>query len=71
MISSIIRRELTADENEAISSLMKRRGYTRLEAEIDLDILKDCPIDLFASYMKNFSMNRNLYMNSLIRSAVI
>lgn len=50
---------------------MKRRGYTRLEAEIDLDILKDCPIDLFASYMKNFSMNRNLYMNSLIRSAVI
>lgn len=54
VISSIIRRELTADENEAISSLMKRRGYTRLEAEIDLDILKDCPIDLFASYMKNF-----------------
>ena len=62
VISSIIRRELTADENEAISSLMKRRGYTRLEAEIDLDILKDCPIDLFASYMKDlFDESQSLY----------
>lgn len=62
VISSIIRRELTADEKEAISSLMKRRGYTRLEAEIDLDILKDCPIDLFASYMKDlFDESQSLY----------
>lgn len=44
IVASIVRRELTSDEKEAISSLMKRRGYTRLEAEIDLDILKDCPV---------------------------
>lgn len=62
VISSVIHRELTADEKEAISSLMKRRGYTRLEAEIDLDILKDCPIDLFASYMKDlFDESQSLY----------
>lgn len=62
VISSVIHRELTADEKEAISSLMKRRGYTRLEAEIDLDILKECPVDLFASYIKDlFDESQSLY----------
>lgn len=62
VISSVIHRELTADEKEAISSLMKRRGYTRLEAEIDLDILKECPVDLFASYIKDlFAESQSLY----------
>lgn len=62
VISSVIHRELTADEKEAISSLMKRRGYTRLEAEIDLDILKKCPVDLFASYIKDlFDESQSLY----------
>lgn len=41
---------------------MKRRGYTRLEAEIDLDILKECPVDSFASYIKDlFDESQSLY----------
>lgn len=60
--ASIIRRELSSDEKEAISSLMKRRGYTRLEAEIDLDILKECPVDLFTLYLNDlFDENQSLY----------
>lgn len=62
VISSIIKRELTDSEEEAISALMKRRGYTRLEAEIDLDVLKDCPVDLFAQYLGDlFDENQPLY----------
>lgn len=62
IVASIVRRELTSDEKEAISSLMKRRGYTRLEAEIELDILKECPVDLFTLYLNDlFDENQSLY----------
>lgn len=47
-IQTKISREMAKFEKEAISSFMKRRGYTRLETEIDLDILKDCSVDIFA-----------------------
>lgn len=47
ILADIIKRNLTQREQEAISSLMLRRGYTRLETEIDLEQLKECPVDLF------------------------
>lgn len=59
-----IKRSLSDDEKEAISTLMRRRGYTRLESEIDLDILKDCSPEIFAlsaSENKLFDINEPLY----------
>ncbi|MBQ3775044.1 MAG: type II-B CRISPR-associated RNA-guided endonuclease Cas9/Csx12 [Ruminobacter sp.] len=47
ILADTIKRNLTQSEQEAISSLMLRRGYTRLETEIDLEQLKECPVDLF------------------------
>ena len=57
ILAYIIKRALTKDEQEAISSLMLRRGYTRLETEIDLDSLKDCPVDLFYQCCPNLFNN--------------
>ena len=48
VISFVVNRDLSSDEKEAISSLMKRRGYTRLESEIDLEILNQCSTEFFA-----------------------
>ena len=43
-----IQRIMTNKEKEAISSLLRRRGYTRLETEVNLDVLKDCSQEFFA-----------------------
>lgn len=54
-----IKRPMSDDEKEAVSSLMRRRGYTRLESEVDLDILKNCSPDIFAL----FSSDKKLFDN--------
>ena len=55
------KRSLLPDEKEAISSLMRRRGYTRLESELDLSPLEDVSPDLFAfAYPNLFSDSESL-----------
>lgn len=49
ILSSILKRTLTKEEKEAISSLMLRRGYTRLESEIDPTPIEECQSDYFRS----------------------
>ena len=58
-ISAAISRDLTKDEKESISSLMKRRGYTRLETEIDMDSLRDCSTEFFASVFPSIFDNES------------
>lgn len=47
IISSICKRPLIQGEKEAISSLMLRRGYTRLESETDTSPIEECQSDCF------------------------
>lgn len=47
-IPSIIGREMGAREKEAIFGLMKRRGYSRLETEIDMEALNEVFAEPFA-----------------------
>ena len=55
------KRTLQRDEKNAISSLMKRRGYTRLESELDLSPLDEVSPDFFASAYPNlFSDSESL-----------
>lgn len=59
-----IKRLMTNKEKEAISTLLRRRGYTRLEAEVNLDVLKDCSQEFFAQIQdKNnpFNLEDPLY----------
>ncbi len=50
IISYVIERELTIKEEEALSSFIKRRGYNRLEAELDFDVLESCSLKYFADH---------------------
>ncbi len=52
LLSKAINRSLTYKEQEAISSLMLRRGYTRQETEISDEVLDDCAIDDFVDNAK-------------------
>lgn len=48
ILAYAIKRDLESSEKEAISSIIKRRGYTRLEVELDLSIISVCPTEFFA-----------------------
>lgn len=48
------KRTLQRDEKNAISSLMKRRGYTRLESELDLSPLDEVSPDFFCFRLSKF-----------------
>jgi CRISPR system subtype II-B RNA-guided endonuclease Cas9/Csx12 len=53
LLECATKRTLQLDEKNAISSLMKRRGYTRLESELDLSPLDEVSPDFFASAYPN------------------
>ena len=48
LLAELNGKDLSKDERIAISSLMHRRGYTRLESEISSEVLDDCFADFFA-----------------------
>lgn len=56
LLSQLKGTALSNDEKKAISSLMRRRGYTRLESEISSESLIDCSSDFFYENeaLKNF-----------------
>ena len=72
VISSAINRKLSSKEQEAIASLLKRRGYTRLETEIDIDVLKGVPTSFFAENLKGLIEDDNcLYDQFLLKSGQV
>ncbi|MGN0903145.1 MAG: hypothetical protein ACI4M9_07655, partial [Succinivibrio sp.] len=61
ILAAKLSRTLTAPEKEAISSIMKRRGYTRLESEADLSSLSECPTEFFSETMQSINNDSPLY----------
>lgn len=49
LVAESLKRELSDDEKEALSSLMLRRGYTRQETELSDEALDNCSIDDFVN----------------------
>src|SRR5690554_4156190 len=47
-------RPLKKKEDEALSGLLNRRGYNRLEVELDLGCFETVPADLFAEWFPNY-----------------
>src|SRR5699024_3921287 len=47
-------RPLKKEEDEALSGLLNRRGYNRLEVELDLSCFETVPADLFAEWFPSY-----------------
>ena len=47
-------RPLKKEEGEALSGLLNRRGYNRLEVELDLSCFETVPADLFAEWFPSY-----------------
>ena len=54
LVSEIAHRKLTDKEKEALSSLLRRRGYSRIESEIDLSPLYSLEAIPFKHYLPLF-----------------
>jgi len=54
VLQHALNRELTANEWNALSGLLNRRGYNRLEVEIDLSCLENTNEEFFAAILPEF-----------------
>lgn len=60
LIEGKLKRKLSPREKEAISSLLRRRGYSRLESELDLSVLQGVESGFFKCFLPNFDEDENL-----------
>ena len=54
VLAEALQRKLTVDEWSALSGLLNRRGYNRLEVELDLSCLDNASEDFFADILPSF-----------------
>ena len=60
LIEEKLNRKLTPKEKEAISSLLRRRGYSRLESELDLSILGGVESYAFKGYLSEIDEDESV-----------
>ena len=60
LIEEKLNRKLTPKEKESISSLLKRRGYSRLESELDLSVLNGVESYAFKGYLTDIDEDESL-----------
>lgn len=60
LIEEKLKRNLTPKEKEAISSLLRRRGYSRLESELDLSVLGAVESYAFKGYLSEIDEDESL-----------
>ena len=60
LIEEKLNRKLTPKEKEAISSLLRRRGYSRLESELDLSVLSGVENYAFKGYLTDLDEDESL-----------
>lgn len=60
LVEEKLKRKLSQQEKEAISSLLRRRGYSRLESELDLSVLQGVESGFFKCFLPNLNEDENL-----------
>lgn len=54
VVAEAIKRPLGASEISALRGLMNRRGYNRLEVEVDASVFENAPLEMFASLLPDY-----------------